>query len=664
MPIFLSVGYSTCHWCHVMAHESFENEAIAAKMNAQFVSIKVDREERPDVDRIYMAFVQSLTGSGGWPMSVWLTPDLKPFYGGTYFPPQNRYGRIGFSELIDKIGALWSEKREELAEQGNKYIDTIKKSSITESQEAEEFDMEASDRCFSELAQQFDDRWGGFGPAPKFPMPSYLSFLLEKSDSEGLDEEKRKLIGFTLDRMADGGIRDFVAGGFHRYSVDRYWHVPHFEKMLYDQGQLAAIYAESSRLLGRMDDLATASEVVSYVKEQLVEPEGGIYSAEDADSPLPGNPSKSGEGAFYIWKADELKDVLDDKSYSVISSAFGVRSEGNAKPDSDPHGEFNGYNTLMRVKSNEGVAQELLLDSDEVSEIIRDGLALLKSIRSKRPRPHLDDKILASWNAYMISGACKVFQASGDSSVLDLAVAAGEFVFTRLFDESTNTLYRAYRIERGDTPAFAEDYASSAIAFIDLYESTGCEHWLIRAERFMEILIEAFWDEKGHGFYATRFGEESLIARLKDDYDGAEPSANSLAAIALLKLGALLGDERYEEYAGKTIEAFRYQWSRTPRAMPLMLVAQMRVQRPAQQIIIAGDRGSENFQPFQETIFAKRKRHSIVIYISKDAEWIRNRNERLSAFESSDSKAIVYLCENYTCQLSVTETEILNKHLG
>jgi uncharacterized protein YyaL (SSP411 family) len=663
MPIFLSVGYSTCHWCHVMAHESFENEAIASKMNSHFVNIKVDREERPDVDRIYMAFVQSLTGGGGWPMSVWLTPDLKPFYGGTYFPPQNRYGRIGFSELIDKIGALWREKRADLSEQSNKYVNTLTESSIPDHPKEAGLTMEAADRCLEELDQQFDDRWGGFGAAPKFPMPSYLSFLLERVDFGEQSEEERKLLGITLDRMAEGGIRDFIVGGFHRYSVDRYWHVPHFEKMLYDQGQLATVYADSSRLLGRMDDLATASEIVSYVGERLAAPEGGIYSAEDADSPLPGNPTKSGEGAFYVWKAGELKGALDEKSFSVFSAAFGIRSEGNTKPESDPHGDFRGYNVLMRSMSNDEVAQSLSLEKDEVAQIVRDSLILLKSIRSQRPRPHLDDKVLAGWNAYMISGACKTYQSGGDASTLSLATAAGEFVYSRLFDEPTSTLYRAFRIERGDTPAFAEDYASSVIAFVDLYESTGDEMWLIRAERFAESLIEAFWDEKGHGFFATPIGDESLIARLKDDYDGAEPSANSLAAIALLKLGSLLGDERYDEYARKTIEAFRYQWSNTPRAMALMLVAQMRTQRPAQQIVVVGDRDSDCFKAFREAIFAKRKRHSVLLYLGKKSDWIATRNMRLSEFERNDEGPAVYLCENYTCRLPVEGIEALEEQL-
>jgi len=372
MPIFLSVGYSTCQWCHVMAHESFENEAIASKMNSHFVNIKVDREERPDVDRIYMAFVQSLTGGGGWPMSVWLTPDLKPFYGGTYFPPQNRYGRIGFSELIDKIGALWREKRADLSEQSNKYVNTLTESSIPDHPKEAGLTMVAADRCLEELDQQFDDRWGGFGAAPKFPMPSYLSFLLERVDFGEQSEEERKLLGITLDRMAEGGIRDFIVGGFHRYSVDRYWHVPHFEKMLYDQGQLATVYADSSRLLGRMDDLATASEIVSYVGERLAAPEGGIYSAEDADSPLPGNPTKSGEGAFYVWKAGELiismQELYDEPK---AGDAFTILSADSVT------GNFFSTRVLNGSNRGAGVSRKVKVDLAYTSTSVDATVALL-----------------------------------------------------------------------------------------------------------------------------------------------------------------------------------------------------------------------------------------------------------------------------------------------
>ncbi len=656
VPIFLSIGYSTCHWCHVMAHESFESETIAAQMNASFVNIKIDREERPDVDRIYMAFVQSLTGSGGWPMSVWLTPDLKPFYGGTYFPPDNRYGRIGFPQLIDRISEMWRERRAELVSQGSQFADSI--SETNSGMEAGAFDWDAPDRCLEELASSFDEQWGGFGGAPKFPMPSYLAFLLEMVDAQGLDERKRQLIGCTLDRMADGGIWDFVAGGYHRYSVDRYWHVPHFEKMLYDQCQLASALSDSARLLGRMDDLATGQEIVGYVREQLVSAEGGVFSAEDADSPLPDDPSRSGEGAFYVWKEAELKEILDAESYAAFQTRFGVGESGNVRSESDPHGDFNGLNVLMCQRSEEGEHEPAAVDKS-----VRSSLEILKAVRSRRPRPHLDDKIISSWNALMISGTCKIYQAGGEVDALELALGAGEFVATRLFDEGSGTLYRAFRGERGDTAGFAEDYASAALAFVDLYESTGDTNWLKRSERFLNILIERFWDESNGGFFASQEGDASLIARLKDDYDGAEPSANSLAALALLKLGAILGEELFNDYARKTIRAFHYQWSRSPRAMPLMLVAMMRAMRPVQQIVISGGGDATIREAFRQTAFQKRRLHSVLIHLDGDSEWLVSRNERLAVFQSGDTKPVVFVCENYVCKLPASDVEMLVERL-
>ncbi len=664
VPIFLSIGYSTCHWCHVMAHESFENEAIAARMNAGFVNIKVDREERPDVDRIYMAFVQSMTGSGGWPMSVWLTPELKPFYGGTYFPPDNRQGRVGFPHLLERIAGLWRNRRGELVEQGSRFSDTIGKISAGQAGESGEFDWEAPNRCLEELVREFDEQWGGFGNAPKFPMPSYFAFLLEMVDAYGADVGKRALIGNTLDRMADGGIRDFLAGGFHRYSVDRYWHVPHFEKMLYDQGQLAGVFSDSARLLERMDDLATGQEIVDYVREQLREEAGGLYSAEDADSPLPDQPDKSGEGAFYVWKAEELKAQLGEGTYAIVRDYFGVRDEGNVKSESDPHGDFTGLNVLMRRGSIERIAKDHALEPDRVDRSLREALEKLKAVRSLRPRPHLDDKILASWNGLMISGACKVYQGGGGDASLALARDAGTFIAERLFDDSTNTLYRTFRIERGDTVAFAEDYASAALAFIDLYESTGDALWLRRSERFLDILVDRFWDEANGGFFASPEGDASLIARLKDDTDGAEPSANSLAALALIKLGAISGDDRFVEIARKTIQAFRYQWAAAPRSMPLMLVAMMRMLRPIQQIVIVADGDAETSESMRQAAFHDRKLHSALIFIDGQSDWLLSRNPRLAEFANSSSRATAYVCEDYTCKVPATDAEALSKQLS
>lgn len=663
VPIFLSIGYSTCHWCHVMAHESFENETIAAEMNDRFVNIKVDREERPDVDRIYMAYVQSLTGSGGWPMSVWLTPDRKPFYGGTYFPPDNRYGRLGFFQLISRISELWAARKEELLKQASDYVDTLSLDSAGRDETSSDLNWEAMDTCYEQLSKEFDEELGGFGSAPKFPMPGYIEFLLEYAEAKGSCDRLQTLIGKTLDEMMMGGIHDFVAGGFHRYSVDRYWHVPHFEKMLYDQGQLASVYAGASKLTGKMDYLQVAHRIAGYVGDYLTAEAGGFYSAEDADSPLEEDPSSSKEGAFYVWKADELERLLGSENFELFRDAFGIRQGGNVRSESDPHGEFAGANALFQAMNAESLAKERDLEPAKVAQRLEDCIQILKVARNRRPRPHLDDKVLASWNGLMISGACHLYQSIGDQTAVELAVRAGEFVWDRMFDTSTSTLYRAYRKSVGETQGFAEDYACLGLAYLDLYESTGSIKWLQRSETLLEQLAERFWDEEEGGFFGSNDGDASLIVRLKDDYDGAEPSANSLAAIAFIKLAGILGEDRYGKYAADTIGAFRSRWSSIPRAMPAMLVAAMRELRPGQQIVVAGDRESPAGQRLVEVVHSKRKRHSSIVYLDRESDWLLERNERYRDFSRDIDSVVVYVCENYTCKAPASDPEILKSQL-
>ena len=663
IPIFLSIGYSTCHWCHVMAHESFENENIAAEMNDHFVNIKVDREERPDVDRIYMAYVQSLTGSGGWPMSVWLTPDRKPFYGGTYFPPDNRYGRIGFLQLISRISELWAARRGELLKQASDYVDTLGLSTGRAVSSESSLNWEAMDLCYEQLSKEFDEGLGGFGAAPKFPMPGYIEFLLEYAEAKGSNDRLETLIGKTLDEMMMGGIHDHIAGGFHRYSVDKYWHVPHFEKMLYDQGQLASVYSDAFKLLAKMDYLEVAQRIVGYVKEELTAEEGGFLSAEDADSPLEEDPSTSREGAFYVWKSGELKHRLGEQKYEVFKEAFGIQEEGNVRRESDPHGEFSGANVLFQSADLEALSNEGGFGPSEVGQQLEQSIQTLKTARDKRPRPHLDDKVLASWNGLMISGACRLYQSSGDRSSVALAARAGEFVWDRMFDPSTSTLFRAFRESRGETQGFAEDYACLGLAYLDLYESTGRLQWLKRSEVLVERLIDRFWDEDAGGFFSSSDGDKSLIARLKDDYDGAEPSANSLAAMALIKISSILGENRFAEYASKTIEAFRGRWSPYPRSMPAMLVAAMRMLRPVQQIVITGDRGSQTGQQLVQTVYSNRKRHSSIVHLETESDWLLSRNERYRDFSRDDASPIVYVCDNYACKAPTSDPETLKAQL-
>src|SRR5207248_1282642 len=400
-PIFLSVGYSTCHWCHVMAHESFENEEVAAIMNREFVNIKVDREERPDVDRVYMTFVQATTGGGGWPMSVWLTPDLKPFVGGTYFPPEDRYGQPGFKNVLERIAAAWKQDHEKIAGQGTKIIDALREAQTAESSAVETIDTKILDAAYEQFSRSFDARDGGFGSAPKFPHPVTLNFLSRfyaRDPSSATGKHALEMDLFTLRKMAAGGMHDHVGGGFHRYSVDRYWHVPHFEKMLYDQAQLAVAYLDAFQITQDRQFASVARDILDYVARDLTSNEGGFFSAEDADSLFEHGKPEHGEGAFYIWTKQEISDVLRADVAEIFDRFYGVESEGNAPAGSDPQDEFEGKNTLIQRYSVEEIARIYKKTSDEIERLLAESRRKLFEIRAKRPRPHLDDKIITAWN--------------------------------------------------------------------------------------------------------------------------------------------------------------------------------------------------------------------------------------------------------------------------
>ncbi|EDY83925.1 conserved hypothetical protein [Verrucomicrobiia bacterium DG1235] len=661
VPIFLSIGYSTCHWCHVMAHESFEDEGIAGRMNDLFVNVKLDREERPDVDRIYMSYVQSTTGSGGWPMSVWLTPDLKPFYGGTYFPPEDKYGRVGFLTLVERIGQLWRDERATLLEYGEKSQALLADSASRNLSDGIGEAAGAIDLCLEQLDTEYDEQWGGFGGAPKFPMPGYFQMLVDGISRRGNARLTEMLAG-SLEKMADGGIWDHVGSGFHRYSVDKYWHVPHYEKMLYDQGQLAGIYAEAYRLTGRDSFAAVAKGIVRYVARDLQGAAGELFAAEDADSALPDDASKHGEGAFYVWSKAELDGLLGEDA-ALFASAYDVKAGGNARPESDPHGELKGMNTLMRVASDGELGKRFSLEVSAVRERLGACLGVLFEKRDGRPRPHLDDKALVSWNALMISGACKVYQACGDADALELAKKAAVFLFAEMWDAGEGRFARVYRGGCGEQGGFAEDYAAAAGACLDLYEATFDAVWVERAREVLQQLKLRFWDEQRGGFFATEVGDANVLVRLRDDYDGAEPAASSLAALALLRLAALLDDEKLRVLGRETIEAFGEQWKRSPRAMPLMLVAASRFLESDQQIVVVGD--LEAAETRELIACANRWRASFSVLVGVDPAVglpeVFGGNEKLKAMleVAEAGKPLVYVCENFACKEPVGSVESL-----
>ncbi len=585
-PIFLSIGYSTCHWCHVMAHESFEDERVAAVLNRDFVPVKLDREERPDVDRIYMLFVQASTGSGGWPMSVFLTPELKPFFGGTYFPPDSRYGRPGFRELLEHLGRAWKQERERVEASGSNVTEQLR-ALASSAKAALEPDRELFEAAFWQFRRMFDARWGGFGGAPKFPRPVVLNYLLRYHAAEN-NQDALKMVAHTLRQMAAGGMHDHLGGGFHRYSVDERWFVPHFEKMLYDEAQLAVSYLEAYQIT-RDEHLAdVARDIFSYVLRDLRDAAGGFYSAEDADSPDPENPSHSREGAFYVWRQREIATLLDtlvnDGAAAVFCARFGVEPDGNVHED--PHGEFAGRNILYEARSEEEAGSRQGLSRDETVEVLASAKQVLFAARDKRPRPHLDNKILTSWNGLIISALAKGYAVLGDEQYREAGEAAASFVLSRMRDAESGRLLRRYCEGEAAVPGFLDDYAFFAQALVDLFEATSDPRWLEPAVALARDGLTQFEDAEQGGFFSTVESASDLLLRMKDDYDGAEPSGNSVATDLLLRLAHITGDDQFRASAERSLRWFAPKMKAQPTMAPQMTVALGRwLAQPAQFVI-------------------------------------------------------------------------------
>jgi uncharacterized protein YyaL (SSP411 family) len=664
-PIFLSVGYSTCHWCHVMERESFENETIAAQLNASFVSIKVDREERPDVDRVYMAFVQATTGAGGWPMTVFLTPDLKPFFGGTYFPPENHWGHPGLSELLHEISVAWKADNAKLAAHGAHNVAALQASLATAGQAetgARPLDNSPLGAAYEQIARSFDAGFGGFSAAPKFPRPVTLNFLFRyyarnPRSPEGANALEMALL--TLRKMAEGGIHDHLGGGFHRYSVDRFWHIPHFEKMLYDQGQLACSYLEAFQITRVPFFAEVARDGLDYVRRDLTSPEGGFYSAEDADSPLPGNPQENGEGAFYVWTLEEIEDALGGDAATLFNRFFGVEPEGNAPSGSDPHGEFAGTNTLIQRHSLEELARLDGRPVAELAESLAESRRILLERRSRRPRPRLDDKIITSWNGLLISAFARASQILGEEVYLESARRAALFIQTHLCRDGR--LLRSFRAGAGPTEGFAEDYAFLIQGLLDLYEASGEIAWLQWAAELQTTQDALFFDETEGGYFSTDGEDLSILFRTKEDYDGAEPSSNSVAALNALRLGQMLDDAPLRDRGERTIRAFWDQLRRMPIAMPQMLVALDFALSGCKQIVLAGRTDATegdplSIRPLLRELHARFTPNKVILFADggPGQEWLRRRLDFIKTARPVNGKAAAYICEDSVCQAPVT----------
>ena len=671
-PIFLSIGYSTCHWCHVMEHESFENAEIAERLNAQFIPIKVDREERPDVDRVYMTFVQATTGSGGWPMSVWLTPDLKPFYGGTYFPPTGRWGRPGFTEIFGEIATRWRDSRAQLVESADRVIERLRTAQASRSSAAALPDGNLLAAGVREYGQTFDRRHGGFGGAPKFPRPGELLFLLREYARTGATDARRMVLE-TLGAMAMGGMRDHVGGGFHRYSVDAQWRVPHFEKMLYDQAQLVLAFLEAAQAAGDPAFRRVAEDTVSYVRRELTHADGGFLSAEDADSLAPELVDQPGatktEGAFYIWGQAEIEQLFGADS-DVVRFRYGIEPGGNAPHD--PHNEFTKKNLLYIARDIDDVARLSGRSIEDVTTVLDGARLRLFEARCARPRPHLDDKVLAGWNGLMIAACGRAARVTpldeaGAATSLEAAVRAAEFLRDRLWDQERGRLLRRFRDGRSDIDGYSEDYASVVWGLLELFQAGGDPAWLDWARQLQTIQNELFWDDADGGWFSTTGDDSSVLLRLKEDYDGAEPSASSMAVGNLLTLGHLVGGDEAADYGDRVERALRRVVTapQAARVVPLMAAAASTFLAGVSQVVLVGARDAPGTLALHRVLAQHYLPGVVSLIVEPGAhqDAVAERLPWVGALRAAGHQPTAYVCRDFSCQAPVTDPDALRAQL-
>jgi uncharacterized protein YyaL (SSP411 family) len=637
-PIFLSIGYSTCHWCHVMERESFEDEKIGAYLNEHFVSIKVDREERPDVDKIYMTFVQSTTGSGGWPLNVFLTPELKPFFGGTYFPPDNRHGRPSFLHLLQQIAQLWRERKMEISASADELHARLE---LITSRDAKE-NLPLTPQTLQHAAQMFKEAYdpvnGGFGGAPKFPQPSIPLLVLRAAKRFG-DDEAVKMVLHTCDRMNAGGIHNQLGGGFARYAVDAEWLVPHFEKMLYDNAQLAQLYLDAFLISGDARHAEVVHDILDYVLRNMTHPGGGFYSAEDADS-------EGHEGKFYCWTHDELAKLLSPEEFIVAANYFGITKEGNFVDHSHPT-PLAGQNVLSIVSPNVPATDQPLLAAAKKK---------MSEARAKRIRPHLDDKILASWNGLMLGAFARAAVILGEEKYRAAAEKNLWFLREKLWDEKSKTLFHRWRDDERDHVQLLEGYAFLLDGVIQLYEATLEPKHLDFAIELAEATIAKFYDPANGGFWQSPADTTDLILRVKDDYDGAEPSGNSVATLALLKLAGITDREDFRQPAEATLQLFAHRLQNQPAGLAFLLHALDFWLDEPRRVVICGDTNSTNFHELLRAAHSVYQPNKIVLGNAGAVE-------PFAKTLSTKAKATAFVCTGAACQPPTDNAATLKKSL-
>jgi len=602
-----------------------------------------------------MTFVQASTGSGGWPMSVFLTPDLKPFFGGTYFPPDNRYGRPGFAAVLDHLANAWRNDRARILQSSEAVIEQLR-SGMQISGPGGIADKSLCDSGFHAFRRMFDANKGGFGTAPKFPRPAVLSFLLRYAERMGVPEATDMVLK-TLRAMADGGIHDQIGGGFHRYSVDEMWFVPHFEKMLYDQAQLAIAYLEAYQITHEAFYGAVARDVFTYVLRDMTSPEGAFYSAEDADSPDPENPSEKREGAFYVWTEHEIFQALPNLNAGLAVVRFGVEAQGNVS--NDPHGEFKGRNILFLHDPIDEIAKTQALPVEMVREKLAEAAETLLAVRAKRPRPLRDEKILTAWNGLMISAFSKGAQVLNEPQYAEAARRAAEFVLGRMWNNDDRALLRRYCAGDAAIEAFLEDYAFLAQGLLDLYETVFDFGWLDAAMALTERMLELFEDKENGAFFTTDARDSVLPLRMKDDYDGAEPAGNSIAILNLVRLARITGRQDFRDAAERAIRALVPRIAAQPAAVPALLSAVMYSLSHPRQIILAGERGSASTRAFLERVHHRFLPDSAVLLV--DSDETRKRLETFSptvgGMRAHNGTTVAYVCRDYACDLPTEDVE-------
>jgi uncharacterized protein YyaL (SSP411 family) len=664
-PIFLSVGYYTCHWCHVMELESYSNPKIAELLNRWFVSIKVDREERPDIDSEYMSFVEATTGSGGWPMNVFLTPDLKPFFGGTYFPPEDKYGATGLHTLLPRIADLWSKQHAEILRSADSITEKLQQAvSGGVSNGGGSSPAALLDKTYEQIRFSYNSGHGGFGEAPLFPRPVVPDFLLRYWSGTG-KRDALDMVMNNLRSMAAGGVHDQIGGGFHRYSTDGEWHVPHFEKMLYDQAQVATLYTEAYQATNDPFFANVARDILDFALREMRSPEGAFYSALDADSPLETGKPEHGEGVFYVWTTTEIDQVLGKESASIFDFCYGAETGGNVPSRQDIEGWLKEKNVLYESRSLADAAKKFGKTDAQIGQILTDAKQKLFAHRSLRPPPPVDTKIITSWNGLMISALAKASQVLDEPRYLEAANRAKSFLEVYLYQATSGKLKRRYRAGSADIDGYLDDYAFLNQGLLDLYEASFDVRLLFWAKRIQQTQDRLFWDQKQGGYFTTSGQDQSILLRTREAYDGVEPSPNSVAAMNLLRLWQITDQPDYKSKADKTLVAFGSGLEQRPEAMPYMISALGFGLAKPRQIVIAGAPGAEDTRALLRLVW-QRYLPNRVLLLADGAEgqkqlarWVPS----LGTMTRKQGRATAYICENYVCNLPTADPHIVARLL-